>query len=149
MAGLLIGFGLVAIAGLIAVDVSGLRVPPIHAKIGPRFFPYLVSCGLAVAGAVTVWQAYRGRYDSEDTPATDWAATAIVAAGLVLHLNLLRPAGFVPASVVLFMSVTFAFGSRRILRDAIVALVLALTAYLAFTRFLGLQLPPGVLAGIL
>ena len=64
-------------------------------------------------------------------------------------MNLLKPVGFVPAAVVLFMCVTFAFGSRRFLRDGVVALVLALTAYLAFTRLLGLQLPPGILAGVL
>ena len=80
---------------------------------------------------------------------TDWAAVASVSGGLILHMNLLKPVGFVPAAVVLFMCVTFAFGSRSFLRDGVVALVLALTAYLAFTRLLGLQLPPGVLAGVL
>ena len=73
MAGLLIGLGLIAIAAVIAVDVSGMRVPPVHAKVGPRFFPLLVSCGLAVAGAVTAWQSWRGTFDSEDMPPTDWA----------------------------------------------------------------------------
>ena len=147
MAGLLIGLGLIAIAAVIAVDVSGMRVPPVHAKVGPRFFPLLVSCGLAVAGAVTAWQSWRGTFDSEEMPPTDWAAVAIISAGLILHLNLLKPAGFVPAAVVLFMCVTFAFGSRSFLRDGVVALVIAMTAYLAFTRLLGLQLPPGVRAG--
>ena len=149
VAGLLIGFGLVAIAAVIAVDVSGMRVPPVHAKVGPRFFPLLVSCGLAVAGAVTSWQSWRGTFESEESHPTDWAAVAIVSAGLILHMNLLKPLGFVPAAVVLFMCVTLAFGSRSFLRDGVVALVLAMTAYLAFTRLLGLQLPPGVLAGVL
>jgi putative tricarboxylic transport membrane protein len=149
MAGLLIGLGLIAIAAVIAVDVSGMRVPPVHAKVGPRFFPLLVSCGLAVAGAVTAWQSWRGTFEFEETPPTDWAAVAIVSAGLILHMNLLKPVGFVPAAVVLFMCVTFAFGSRSFLRDGVVALVLAMTAYLAFTRLLGLQLPPGILAGVL
>jgi putative tricarboxylic transport membrane protein len=64
-------------------------------------------------------------------------------------MNLLRPVGFVPAAMVLFLSVTFAFGSRSFLRDGIVALVLALVAYLGFTRLLGLQLPAGLLQGII
>ena len=149
VAGLLIGLGLVAIAAVIAMDVSGMRVPPVHAKVGPRFFPLLVSCGLAVAGAAIAWQSWRGTFDSEEAPPTDWAAVAIVSAGLILHMNLLKPMGFVPAAIVLFLSVTFAFGSRSFLRDGVVAIVLALTAYLAFTRLLGLQLPPGILAGVL
>ena len=148
VAGLLIGFGLIAIAAIIASDAAGMRVPPIHAKVGPRVFPYLVSCGLAVAGAIIAWQAWRRAFTVEEQQ-TDWAAVAIIAAGLVLHMNLLKPAGFVPAAIILFLSVAFAFGSRRYLRDLVVAVVLALLAYLAFTRLLGLQLPPGLLQGIL
>jgi putative tricarboxylic transport membrane protein len=45
--------------------------------------------------------------------------------------------------------VTFAFGSRKFLRDGIVAIILALVSYLGFTHGLGLQLPPGILAGVL
>jgi putative tricarboxylic transport membrane protein len=149
VAGLLIGLGLIAIAAVIAVDVSGMRVPPVHAKVGPRFFPLLISCGLAVGGVATVWQSWRGTFEDETPAATDWFAVALISAGLVLHMNLMKPAGFVPAAVVLFMSVTTAFGSRKFLRDGIVALVLALAAYLAFTRLLGLQLPAGLLQGII
>jgi putative tricarboxylic transport membrane protein len=149
VAGLLIGLGLIAIAAVVAVDVSGMRVPPVHAKVGPRVFPLLVSCGLAVAGVATVWQSWRGTFEDETPAATDWFAVALISAGLVLHMNLLRPVGFVPAAVILFMSVTTAFGSRKFLRDGIVGLVLALAAYLAFTKLLGLQLPAGLLQGII
>lgn len=148
VAGLLIGLGLIAVAAVIAADAAGMRVPPVHAKVGPRVFPYLVSSGLALSGAVIAWQAWSRKFVTEEQQ-TDWAAVAIIAAGLVLHMNLLKPLGFVPAAIVLFLSVAFAFGSRRYLRDAAVAAGLALAAYLAFTRLLGLQLPAGVLQGIL
>ena len=149
VAGLLIGLGVIALAGLIAIDVAGMRVPPIHAKVGPRFFPLLVSCGLAIAGAMIVWQSWRRTFEEDEIAATDWIAVALIAAGLILHMNLIKPAGFVPAAVILFMSVTTAFGSRSFLRDGIVGLTLSLVAYLAFTRLLGLQLPAGLLQGIL
>jgi putative tricarboxylic transport membrane protein len=148
LAGLLIGLGLIAIAAVIAADAMNMRVPPVHAKVGPRVFPYVVSSGLAVSGAVIAWQAWRRRFVVEEQQ-TDWGAVAIIAAGLILHMNMLKPLGFVPAAAILFMAVAFAFGSRRYLRDAAVALCLALAAYLAFTRLLGLQLPGGVLAGLL
>ena len=48
-----------------------------------------------------------------------------------------------------FVSVAFAFGSRKLLRDGIVAIVLVVAAYLGFTHGLGLQLPSGILAGLL
>ena len=76
-------------------------------------------------------------------------AVAVIAAGLVAHLNLLKPVGFVPAAIVLFMCVAFAFGSRSYVRDFIVAVGLAFAAYVGFSYGLGLQLPPGILKGIL
>ena len=53
------------------------------------------------------------------------------------------------ASAVLFVCVAFGFGSRRYLRDVVIAIVLAIVTYVGFTRGLGLQLPAGILAGIL
>ena len=47
------------------------------------------------------------------------------------------------------MCVAFAFGSRSFARDAIVAVGVVLITYVGFTRLLGLQLPPGVLAGLI
>ena len=64
-------------------------------------------------------------------------------------MNLLKPLGFVPAGLILFWSVAFAFGSRRYGRDIIVGLLLALFPYIGFTYGLGLQLPPGILKGLL
>ena len=146
LAGLLIGLGLIAIAAVVAVDAMHMRVPTIHARVGPRVFPYLVSCGLALAGAAIAWQAWTRNFlvEAQDT---DWGVVAIIAAGLVLQINLLKPLGFIPAAIILFMAVSFAFGSRRFLRDGVVAVVLASVTYLAFTRLLGLQLPPGILKG--
>ena len=148
MAGLLIGLGLIAIAAVIAVDAMNMRVPPVHARVGPRVFPYLVSCGLAISGAVIAWQSWTRSFlvEAQDT---DWGAVAIIAAGLVLQINLMKSAGFIPSAVILFMAVAFAFGSRRFLRDGLVAVILAFVTYLAFTRLLGLQLPPGILKGLL
>lgn len=148
MAGLLIGLGLIAVAAVIAMDAMHMRVPPVHAKVGPRVFPYLVSCGLALSGAAIAWQAWTRSFlvEAQDT---DWGAVAIIASGLVLQINLMKPAGFIPSAIILFMAVSFAFGSRRFLRDGLVAVILALVTYLAFTRLLGLQLPPGILKGLI
>lgn len=147
LAGLLIGLGLIAVGAVIAADAMNMRVPPVHAKVGPRVFPYLVSCGLGVAGAVIAWQWWRRSFTVEEQQ-TDWGAVAVIAAGLVLHMNLMKPLGFVPAAAILFLSVAFAFGSRRYLRDGAIAVGLAAAAYFSFTRLLGLQLPGGPLAGL-
>jgi putative tricarboxylic transport membrane protein len=149
-AGLAIGLGLVAIASVIGFETMQMRVPPSYARVGPQIFPYIIAFGMALTGAFIAWKSYQGGDDViDEVEPTDWKNVGIILLGLVVHMNLLRPAGFVPAGIVLFMSVTFAFGSRRYGRDAIVGFFLVLFAYIGFTYGLGLQLPPGILKGLL
>jgi putative tricarboxylic transport membrane protein len=151
-AGLAIGLGLIAIASVIGFETMQMQVPPSYARIGPQIFPYIIAIGMAITGAHIAWKSYRGEDEVakiEDRGPTDWKSVAIIAAGLIAHMNLLKPLGFVPSGVILFWCVAFAFGSRRYGRDIIVGLLLALFAYVGFTHGLGLQLPPGILKGLL
>jgi putative tricarboxylic transport membrane protein len=151
-AGLAIGLGLIAIASVIGFDTMQMQVPPSYARVGPQIFPYIIAIGLAITGAHIAWKSYRGEddiADSDDAEPTDWKSVGIIVAGLIAHMNLLKPLGFVPAGLILFLSVAFAFGSRRYGRDAFVGLLLVLFAYVGFTYGLGLQLPQGILKGLL
>ena len=149
-AGLAIGLGLIAIASVIGFETMQMRVPPSYARVGPQIFPYIIALGMALTGAFIAWKSYRGGDEViDEVEPTDWKNVGIILLGLIAHMNLLRPAGFVPAGVVLFMSVTFAFGSRRFGRDALIGFFLVLFAYIGFTYGLGLQLPPGILKGLL
>ena len=149
-AGLAIGLGLIAIASVIGFDTMQMQVPPSYARVGPQIFPYIIAIGLAITGAHIAWKSYRGGDEViDEVEPTDWKSVGIIVAGLIAHMNLLKPLGFVPAGLILFMSVAFSFGSRRYGRDAIVGFLLVLFAYLGFTYGLGLQLPPGVLKGLL
>jgi putative tricarboxylic transport membrane protein len=149
-AGLAIGLGLIAIASVIGFDTMQMQVPPSYARVGPQIFPYIIAIGMAITGALIAWKSYRGGDEVVDeVEPTDWKNVGIILAGLIAHMNLLKPLGFVPAGVILFWSVAFAFGSRRYGRDAIVGFLLVLFAYVGFTYGLGLQLPPGILKGLL
>jgi putative tricarboxylic transport membrane protein len=151
-AGLAIGFGLVALGLIVFLDSMGMQVPPTYARVGPQAFPYFIACALAAVGAYFIWNAGAPGARREVVAegfATDWRALAVIAAGLLVHLNILKPLGFVISGVFLFLCVTFAFGSRKFLRDGIVAVILVLVRYLGFTHGLGLQLPPGIRAGVL
>jgi putative tricarboxylic transport membrane protein len=55
----------------------------------------------------------------------------------------------VAASTILFTGAAYAMGSRRTPRDFASGLVMALVLYVGFTRGLDLQLPAGILGGIL
>lgn len=150
-AGIAIGLGLILLGAVIGFDTARMQVPPTYARVGPQVFPIAIAAGLALAGAIIAWTARSGHGVAVQAPAhgqTDWRAVAFICAGLLLHLNLLRPLGFVPAAAILFMSVALAFGSRRYLRDAIIAIVLALITYAGFVYGLGLQLPAGIFSGL-
>jgi putative tricarboxylic transport membrane protein len=66
-----------------------------------------------------------------------------VALGLVSFVALLNLAGFVAAGTVLFGCTASAFGSRRLLRDALLGITLCATVYITFTYGLGVSLPSG------
>ena len=149
-AGLAIGLGLIAIASIIGFDTMQMQVPPSYARVGPQIFPYIIAIGLTVTGARIAWKSYRGGDEvTNEVEPTDWKSVGIIVAGLIAHMNLLKPLGFVPAGLILFMSVAFAFGSRRYGRDALIGFLLVLLAYVGFSYGLGLQLPPGILKGLL
>lgn len=151
-AGLAVGFGLVGLGLIVFIDSMGMRVPPTYARVGPQAFPYFIAFALAAVGVYFVWNARapgaKREVAAEGFP-TDWRALVIIGFGLLIHLNVLKPLGFVISSVFLFLCVTFAFGSRKFLRDGIVAVILVVVSYIGFTHGLGLQLPPGILAGVL
>jgi putative tricarboxylic transport membrane protein len=151
-AGLAIGLGLLAVAGVIVADTARLQVPPSYARIGPQVFPFAIAACLAAIGIYLAWSSWAasGRRDitSEDQP-TDWPALCLILAGLLVHLLLLKTLGFILVSAGLFVIVSVAFGSRLYLRDAAIGLILAAVTYLGFTRLLGLQLPPGLFAGLI
>jgi putative tricarboxylic transport membrane protein len=147
-AGLLIGLGLLVLAAVVGYDAMMMRVPLVHAKVGPRVFPILVAVGLGIAGILTLINVRRKDFPVAEGD-TDWRAVGIMAAGLLVHLNILKPLGFIPAGLALFMAASFALGSRKYVRDATIGLSLVSIAYFGFTQFLGLQLPAGILQGIL
>ena len=75
----------------------------------------------------------------------DWRTAGLVAALLAAYALLLEPAGFILATAVFFFGVSWVLGSRRLVRDIVVAVVLAVGVYVTFTWFLDISLPEGVI----
>jgi putative tricarboxylic transport membrane protein len=123
-------------------------------RIGPRFFPYVVAVGLLVLSMLlavdTIIRRKRlaGAEDLRRTEPIDWTALAVLGAALLLNIVILEQAGFVIASTVHFWLVCRGFRSRSPARDVLVASLLSLTVYYAFSRGLGLTLPAGILENI-
>ena len=147
----LIGLGLLACAAVVLWQTLAIPVSPMYSKVGPRVFPYLTTAGLGVLAILLIVAAARGGWqpdDEKDTP-TDWKALAFVAAGLIANVMMIQPLGFTAASVVMFVLICFGFGSRHPLRDALIALVLALAAYFGFARALGVNIGAGFIENVL
>ena len=146
----------VVILGIVVLwQTREIRITPMNARIGPRVIPYVVGSGLVVVGLWFAVEVLRGRApragsgeDSEDadpTLPTEWDTIGFIAIALVAYLLLIERAGFIIASAVLFFGAAFGMGSRRILRDVVVAIVISTAIYFVFTRGLDLRLPEGVL----
>ncbi len=150
---LLIALGVLGLGGYFIYGALQIDVAQTYARVGPRFFPFLVAFGLLLCGALLLIQALRGQTaepeeaeDADVNAPVDYRAVGTIGAVLALYVVLLEPAGFILASAILFWGVAFAFGSRAFFRDPVVGLILALVVFEAFTRLLGLRLPAGLLA---
>jgi hypothetical protein len=147
----LIGLGLLACAAIVLWQTLAMPVSPMYSKVGPTVFPHMTVAGLAVLAVLLIVAAARGGWqpdDEKDTP-TDWKAMGLVAAGLVANVLLIQPLGFTAAAVVMFVLVCLGFGSRHPLRDALIALALALAAYFGFARALGVNIGAGYIENVL
>ncbi len=149
---LLISLGLIALGTFVVYETQTIAETQGYAQIGPRLFPYIIGSGLTLCGAVLAWHALSGGWrhvplDQEGHDAPDWVSFGIISAGVILHMVIIGWAGFIIASTLLFVLIARGFGSRRIVRDAIIAILLATVVFFIFTLGLGLSLPKGPFGG--
>jgi len=149
---LAISLGLVALGSFVIYETQSIAETQGYAQIGPRLFPYLIGVGLTLCGAVLGWHAISGGWRhvplDEAHGAPDWMAFGVISAGVVLHMLVIGWAGFIIASTLLFVLIARGFGSRKPVRDAIIAVVLAFVVFFLFTKGLGLNLPKGPFEGV-
>jgi putative tricarboxylic transport membrane protein len=156
IAELALAVGVIVLGAIVLWETRDIRITPMNSRIGPRVIPYVVGAGLVIVGiwlVIDILLGHRakpggGGEDSEDadpTLPTDWITIGFIAAALVAYLILIERAGFIIASAVLFFGAAFGMGSRRVIRDGVVAIVMSVAVFLLFTRGLDLRLPKGVL----
>ena len=129
------------------VNVFGIRSKDGLDPAGPRFFPFIVCTAwvlLSLAYAVESWRR-PATGDVPEEAKRSWFEPVGVAVLLVLYAFLVVPLGFLISTVLLFFGAARVLGSRNTVRDLVVSLALVVVVYLAFTRFLDISLPEGVL----
>jgi putative tricarboxylic transport membrane protein len=146
--------GVLALGAAVLAGAWELPAGGGYAQVGPGVVPRIVGAGLLLLGALLLREALTGGFRGVDEEAEvhlpmDWAAFAWVGGGIVAHALLVERAGFLIASTLLFIAVARGFASRRWLSNALVGLAVAAFIFAVFNYALGLQLPAGVLKGIL
>jgi putative tricarboxylic transport membrane protein len=136
-----------------------------YSVVSPGTFPLAVAIGLLVLGLAftaraTFWPD-RDLADRavEEERASHWptvglAVLLLIAYGLALNGFKLGPLavpglGFIVATSAFLPAASRALGSRALLRDVVVGVVLAVAIYFGFTQYLGVRLPSGILDAFL
>jgi putative tricarboxylic transport membrane protein len=142
--------GIAVLAGAVGIaQGTGFR------PVGPGFVPIVIGAGLVVLSIAflarttlrpDIWLAERA---AEEERATSWPTVGGLAVLLAVYAFALNPVGYIIATALLVPSVARLIGSRRILRDAVVGVAIALGVWFGFTEFLGVRLPAGLLGPIL
>ncbi|AFZ66827.1 tripartite tricarboxylate transporter TctB family protein [Deinococcus peraridilitoris] len=152
---LAVALGVVALGLFFLIETFSIEVNPGYARVGPRFFPLLVSFGLLGVGALLTIGALRGERatpaaeeDADPDAPTNWVSVGWISLGVLLTIALLSALGFILTSALLFWCVARGFHSDKPLRDLVIAALLSVIVYFVFTSGLGLTLPAGVLKGL-
>lgn len=138
-----IAWGLVWLYGTLSLPQAAT-----YAVVGPGFFPAVIGGGLVLLGVLLLVAVSRGeRFEPQEAEDTDTsrppsrAAFWLTVAAGVVPVFVIRPLGFPVAATLAFALTARAFGSRRLLLDLGVGLLLGVACWLLFSRLLGLSLP--------
>jgi putative tricarboxylic transport membrane protein len=125
---------------------------PIGAKTVPIVIGVLLIT-MAVLLTVDLLRGGRGEQEGgEDVDlshGTDWKTIGLLVAAFAANALLIERLGWPVSGAILFFGTTFALGSRRLVLNALVSIVLSVGTWYLFNLALGIPLPVGILKGIL
>lgn len=147
---------LFAIGFIVFVDTWRSQLPAFNLTVSPKLFPYLISGYVMVQSLVLIVRIIMGDVAEpesmdgiEGSDKTDFKTFGLVLGSLLAFVLLIERAGFIIAAAVTFFGITVAFDNKKPGRAAIIGTIFVTTIYLLFTHFLRVQLPAGILKGIL
>lgn len=159
--GLVLAALMLALAVYLTVGLVTMNVPVGAEPPGPRFYPTILAVACYALAALLVVHYVRHPEAPEDTDGvevvdtgphstfTDWRTLGLTAGGFLAFALLLNPLGWVIAAALMFWVIAYAMGSGSPLKDVALALVASCTVQVAFSVGLGLNLPSGILDGVL
>lgn len=153
----LLAVGVLLVSGIVTMDVAGDG-----GFFGPKMFPWLVAGLCFVVAAVMAFTIVRPApppdtadpgdeadtildTEPEQVETSNWQSVGIVVGGVVLFILLLEPVGWLISATLLFAIVAFGLGARNHLASLLGGVGMASVIQLAFSGFLGIHVPPGIL----
>ena len=147
-----VSLALLGIGVLVLIDGLGQAESTSASGVGAGFMPKVVGVlliGLSIALMVQVARGKLGEADESegdvDVRQTRWVPLAVCVAAVGVFIAAVEPLGYIIVSSIVFWLTAWALGARHIIRTAVIAVVLSLVVYLAFTRLLDIPLPAGIL----
>lgn len=146
---------LLLVGGYTVYDATTLSVG-FADPVGPRLFPYVIGTVLVVLSVLLTVATFRGSRPEADegedvdlTQRADWPTVAKLIGVLAFTIATVDLLGWAISGAVLFTGAAWALGSRTLVRDVLVGIVLSVGSWYGFYVGLGIPLTPGVLDGIL
>jgi putative tricarboxylic transport membrane protein len=144
-----------AVVGIYTImDARGLNIG-FGDPIGPRVFPYVIGAAMVVLAVLLAVATARGDVgegeggeDVDLTTAPDWLTIGTLLGVLVLNLLLVNIIGWAVTGGLLFAGCAWALGSKALIRDLLAGFAMSIATWYFF-YLLDVELPPGILDGIL
>lgn len=146
---------LVVVGAYTVYDATTLRIG-FGDPVGPRVFPYVIGAGTVLLGVLLVLATLRGDVpeaeggeDVDLHQPADWVTVGKLVGVLMFTVLTVSFLGWAVSGAILFVGSAWSLGSRTLVRDVIVGLVLSVSSWYAFHEGLGVILPAGILDGVL
>ncbi len=147
------------ISGLILYWMKDLPMGTAETGYGPDFYPKLLLIVLGILGVILLIQTLLGKGDAakkdEDKEEADpadvrhrWLMMAVFAAMGVAYALLLNTLGFIVISIIMVFACMKLMGGKWV-KSAIISVVAVVALYAIFKLGFKVQLPDGILGGIL
>ncbi|MEW1954376.1 tripartite tricarboxylate transporter TctB family protein [Terrabacter sp. NPDC080008] len=149
-----------ALAGLgIVLLVNSASLAPVASSndsLGPRVIPTVLGILLLVTSVLYAIDIHRGGVGAADEgedvdlgAKADWKTVGLLVVIFGVSAALMEPLGWVIAGTLLFTGCAYALGNRHVVRGLLVGIAISLGTFYAFAIGLGVNLPAGILQGIL
>jgi putative tricarboxylic transport membrane protein len=140
---------------LVFWDTYRVEQPAFNLTVSPKVFPYAISFFLMILSLILSIKILKGDLATpegltpeDEVKPSDFKTFGVVLGSFIAFLLLVERAGFVVAASVTFFGITVAFGDKKHLKTGVFGTIFIFLVYMAFTKFLNVPLPAGILKGI-